>query len=224
LLDEIGELPEAVQAKLLRALALGELRPVGSARATQVEVRVIGATHRDLKGQVAAGTFRDDLYARLAGWVIRVPSLRERRDDILELARGVLERQRGEAHTLSCRAAEALLLHDWPFNVRELEHALVSALVNAEDGVIRCHCLPADIGSRVLERDGPQVRNARGHELAVTPGAVPADHELRRLLVIHRGNVLHVARALGKDRQQVYRWIKRYGIDLDAIREGRRDP
>jgi DNA-binding NtrC family response regulator len=217
-LDEIGELPGSVQPKLLRALAVGEVRAVGRTQATQVDVRVIGATHRDLAGDIAAGGFRADLYARLAGWVLRVPPLRERRDDILELARGMLERHRGGRVALSSRAAEALVLHSWPFNVRELEHALASAILHADDGVIRCQHLPAAIADRVLTRDGPRLRAARPEDLAPAAPAVPSEAELRRMLDDHAGNVLHVARAVDRDRQQVYRWIKRYGIDVAAIR------
>jgi len=217
-LDEIGELPDAVQPKLLRALAIGEVRAVGRAQATQVDVRVIAATHRDLSGQVDAGGFRADLYARLAGWVLRIPPLRERRDDILELAHGALDEHRGGKLALSCRAAEALLLHDWPFNVRELEYAIASAALRAEDGVIRCQHLPPEIGARVLAREGPRVREARPDDLAARPTVVPTEAELRQLLVEHGGNVQHVARALRKDRQQVYRWLKRYDIDVAAIR------
>jgi DNA-binding NtrC family response regulator len=217
-LDEIGELPEAVQPKLLRALALGEVRAVGRTQATQVDVRVIAATHRDLSGQVDAGGFRADLYARLAGWVLRIPPLRERRDDILELAHGALDEHRGGKLALSCRAAEALLLHDWPFNVRELENAIASAAVRAEDGAIRCQHLPPEIAERVLGRDGARVREARSDDLAARAPVVPTEAELRQLLVEHGGNVQHVARALRKDRQQVYRWLKRYEIDVAAIR------
>jgi DNA-binding NtrC family response regulator len=217
-LDEIGELPEAVQPKLLRALALGEVRAVGRTQATRVDVRVVAATHRDLAGAVAGGAFRADLYARLSGWLLRVPPLRDRRDDVLELARGALDRRGGKL-ALSCRAAEALLLHDWPFNVRELEHAIEAAAIRAEDGVIRCQHLPAAIGERVLARDGARVREARPDELAPGACAVPGEAELRRLLAEHRGNIQHVARALGKDRRQVYRWLRRHAIDVAAARD-----
>jgi DNA-binding NtrC family response regulator len=221
-LDEIGELPEAVQPKLLRALAVGEVRSIGRAQPTRVDVRVIAATHRDLAGDVASGAFRADLYARLAGWLLQVPPLRERRDDILELARGVLDRHRGGKLALSCRAAEALLLHDWPFNVRELENALEAAAVRADDSVIRCQHLPPAIAERVLARDGARVRDARAEDLEARPAAPPSEDELRRLIAEHRGNIRNLARALGKDRQQIYRWLKRYGIDVAAIRDEHR--
>jgi transcriptional regulator with GAF, ATPase, and Fis domain len=217
-LDEIGELPEAVQPKLLRALALGEVRSVGRPQVSQVDVRVIAATHRDLAGEVARGAFRADLYARLIGCVLRLPPLRERRDDVLELARAVLARIRGGRLQLSCRAAEALLLHDWPFNVRELEHAIESAAARTHDGVIRCQHLPAVIGDRVLSRDRVRTREVSAEDLAARPCVAPTEAELRRLLADHRGNIQRVSRALGKDRQQVYRWLRRYDIDVSMIR------
>jgi transcriptional regulator of acetoin/glycerol metabolism len=149
--------------------------------------------------------------------VLRVPPLRERRDDILGLAYAVLDRWHGGRLGLSARAAEALLLHDWPFNIRELEHAIETAAVRTEgDALIRCRYLPPAIGDRGLPRRGLPVPSVRPGELA--QGTVPSAAELRTLLVAHGGNVLHAARALKKDRQQLYRWLKRYAIDVAAIR------
>jgi transcriptional regulator of acetoin/glycerol metabolism len=182
---------------------------------------VIAATHRDLTGAVAAGTFRADLYARLAAWVIDVPPLRARRDDILDLARGVLDRRPGRPK-LSSRAAEALLLHDWPFNVRELEHAVDAAAVRATDGAIRCQYLPPPIAARVLGSGAEPVRDARAEDLEARSIAAPTEDELRRLVAEHHGNVRNLARALGKDRQQIYRWLKRHGIDVAAARDEHR--
>jgi DNA-binding NtrC family response regulator len=218
-LDEIGELPAAVQPKLLCALAAGEVRPAGGrSHPAHLDVQVIAATHHDLADDVASGGFRPDLYARLSRWVLRVPPLRERREDILGLAHDVLDRWRGGKLSLSPRAAEALLLHDWPFNVRELEHAIETAAVRAEgDAVIRCRYLPPTIGDRMLARQGLQICDVRPGDLA--QGTTPSEAELRQLLVEHGGNVLRVARALKKDRQQLYRWLKRYAIDVGAIRE-----
>lgn len=220
-LDEISELPAAVQPKLLRALAVGEVRPAGRIEPAQPDVQVIAATHRDLAADVASGGFRADLYARLSGWVLRVPPLRERREDILGFAHGVLDRWRGGKLSLSPRAAEALLLHDWPFNVRELEHAIETAAVRAAgDAVIRCRYLPPTIGDRMLVRQGLQICDVRPGDLA--QGTAPSEAELRQLLIEHGGNVLHVARALKKDRQQLDRWLKRYAIDVAAIRSEQR--
>jgi DNA-binding NtrC family response regulator len=219
-LDGIGALPAAVQSKLLRALAIGEVR-TGHTQTAQRDVQVIAATDRDLAEDVASGAFRADLYSRLAGWVLRVPPLRERRDDIIGLAHAVLDRWHGGRLALSARAAEALLLHDWPFNIRELEYAIEAAAVRAEgDAVIRSRYLPPSIGNRGLPRQVSPIRDVRPAALA--QGTVPSAAELRTLLVAHGGNVLHVARALKKDRQQLYRWLKRYAIDVAAIRSEQR--
>lgn len=141
-LDDVCELPEAMQDELLCAAA----RPDGSIRAMNADVRVIAATRRDLTPE-ATGGLRAELCERLAGRVLRVPPLRDRRDDILDLARGVLDQYRGGRVALSCRAAEALLLYDWPLNVHELERVVESAEVRAVDGVIRCWHLPPAIAA-----------------------------------------------------------------------------
>jgi DNA-binding NtrC family response regulator len=139
-LDEVCELPEAVQDELLCAPA----RSAGHPWAQRADVRVIAATRRDLAPE-ATGGLRVELYDRLAGRVLRVPPLRDRRDDILDLARGVLDQHRGGRVVLSCRAAEALLLYDWPLNAHELERVVESAAVRAVDDVIRCWHLPPAI-------------------------------------------------------------------------------
>jgi transcriptional regulator with AAA-type ATPase domain len=142
-LDEIGEMPADVQAKLLRALAVREVRPVGSSQAVKVDVRVIAATNRALDDEVASGRFRADLLARLAGWRLPVPPLRDRREDILVLAELFLGRE-NQRLRLTSHAAEALLLHPWPYNVRELEQVMAAAAVRAATGeVIRLEHLPA---------------------------------------------------------------------------------
>src|SRR5262249_7505439 len=128
-LDEIGELPAELQAKLLRALASGEIRAVGSSAARIVDVRVIAATLRDLDAAVRTDRFRADLFNRLAGWRIDVPTLRDRRDDLLAIAATFVARRGGPP--LSADAAEALVLHDWPGNVRELEREVTAAVVRA---------------------------------------------------------------------------------------------
>src|SRR5690606_30247827 len=143
-LDEIGEMPLSVQPKLLRALATGEVRAVGANRERRVDVRVVAATNRDLRGEVDAERFRGDLYARLAGWTIELPPLRRRKDDVLLLARAFLARD-GAPSAIEADAAEALLLYGWPFNVRELEQACASIAVRASgaDVVLLDHLPPA---------------------------------------------------------------------------------
>jgi DNA-binding NtrC family response regulator len=135
-LDEVGVMPLALQPKLLQALATKRVRPVDGTRDVEVDVRIVASTSRDLAGAVQTGTFHEGLHARLAAWVLRIPPLRERRDDLLALARS-FARATGHGGELSAGAAEALLLYRWPFNVRELEHAIVAARLRVGDGSIR---------------------------------------------------------------------------------------
>jgi DNA-binding NtrC family response regulator len=151
-LDEIGELPLAVQAKLLRFLECGEIQRVGDNEITRVDVRVIAATHRDLEQRVVDGSFRLDLYHRLAVFPLEVPSLRERLDDLPALANHLLARLGTEAprKTLSPCALQALEQHAWPGNVRELAHVLERAVILSTDvseimaAHIRCRRRPRD--------------------------------------------------------------------------------
>jgi DNA-binding NtrC family response regulator len=149
-LDEIGELPLAVQAKLLRFLECGEIQRVGDNEITRVDVRVIAATHRDLEQRVVEGGFRLDLYHRLAVFPIEVPALRERREDLPELAEYLLARLGADAprKSISPAALAALEQHPWPGNVRELAHVLERAVILAADSPeiaaehIRCRRRP----------------------------------------------------------------------------------
>ena len=216
-LDEIAELPVDVQAKLLRALATGECRPVGATDPTTVDVRIVAATLRPLDAAVAAGAFRGDLYARLAGWTVEVPPLRARRDDILRLASAWLATHAPGA-TLSPTAAEALLVHAWPYNVRELEHALDVALVRVRaGGVLRLDDLPAGVGAVVRRRVGSSAA-APPLELTISRDGVPSVDDLRRALAHFGGSVVLVAGFFGRDRRQVYRWCERHALDPDAFR------
>jgi transcriptional regulator with GAF, ATPase, and Fis domain len=213
-LDEIGELPLEIQAKLLRALASREVRPVGGTEPVKIDVRVIAATHRDLDAEVAAGRFRADLLARLGGWRIRVPPLRERRDDVLLLAGAFLAREGGTTQ-LSALAAEALVLHDWPYNVRELEQAMRAAAVRAgSTGPVRVDHLPDDIARRVGDRI-TRTGASRTPLAAQIDRSVPPSREvLQRVLEHHGGSVAETARFFGKDRRQIYRWADRLGVPL----------
>lgn len=146
LLDEIGNLPLAGQAKLLRVLQSGRLERLGSSQTLAVDVRVVAATNADLHRAIAAGTFREDLYYRLAVIEIEVPPLARRREDVLPLAAHFLagvESRPGPPAALSDEARRALEEHDWPGNVRELEHWMESAVVLSKDGVVGAEDLPA---------------------------------------------------------------------------------
>ncbi len=150
-LDEIGELPKAMQAKLLRVLESGELRRVGENKSTMVDVRVICATHRDLPTMVAEEEFREDLMYRINTFEINLPALRERVEDVPDLARHLLARHRRGAHAqLADDAIEALRGHVWPGNVRELANVVEHATILCDSGPIRREHLPRHFDSRQL--------------------------------------------------------------------------
>jgi sigma-54 dependent transcriptional regulator, acetoin dehydrogenase operon transcriptional activator AcoR len=222
-LDEIGELPIDLQPKLLRALANAEIRAVGASVARRVDVRIVAATLRDLDGSVAADSFRADLLNRLSGWQLKVPALRQRREDIVAIAAGILARR--QAPALSADAGEALVLHDWPGNVRELERVLAAALIRASNAPPKSELglehLPAEIASRLGPRIEPAATAGPMIPLAIAaPGNLtPTRDELVAALTRYGGNVARVAEHFEKDRQQVYRWARRYGLDLGAFRD-----
>ena len=212
-LDEIGELPLHQQPKLLRVLENHELVPVGSSKAVHVDVRVVAATHVDLPARAQSGAFREDLYARLAGAVIRLPPLAARRGDILDLARRFLAAQAPAArYRFSHHVAEALLLHAWPHNVRELRSAMQRlALLHPGGGDVTRGALGEILGEPA----------APAKERADSPtrrGAGPARKELVERLTELRGNVNRIAEHYGKDPKQVYRWLKRHGLDPQDFR------
>jgi transcriptional regulator with PAS, ATPase and Fis domain len=211
-LDEIAELRASSQAAFLRVLQEHEVTPIGETRAVKVDVRVCAATHRALDDMVKAGAFRRDLYARLFGFTIELPPLRARREDLGLLVRALLARRPG-GKDASFTPAAARLLHayDWPHNVRELEKALASAVALAEGRAIDESDLPDAV------RAGPSAGGANA-----SGGASSDDDALRvklvSLLEAHKGNVAAVARAVGKDRMQIHRWVRRLAIDLATFR------
>jgi len=218
-LDEIGELPADLQPKLLRALANGEVRAVGSSIGRTVDVRVVAATLRDLDAAVREDRFRADLFNRLAAWRIEVPPLRERRDDIVALAHGFLRRHGSLA--LTTDAAEALLLHDWAGNIRQLEAVIAAAAVRAEaarSDLDLVH-LPPELAARLGQRGTGAAATALPVLVPPAANAAPTRDELVAVLQREGGNVARVAEHYGKDRQQIYRWAKRFDIDLGAYRE-----
>jgi transcriptional regulator with GAF, ATPase, and Fis domain len=224
-LDEVGELPAALQPKLLRALAAGEVRAVGKTEARKVDVRIVAATHRDVAADVAAQTFRGDLFARLSGWTLKVPRLAARKDDVLRLARGFLEKSGGLAR-ISASAAEALVLFDWPFNVRQLEQVLGAAAIRAaREGIVQLGHLPPEIAAPVAARravGGKPVGTTSEPpiEAIVARDEVPSAEDLKKVLKRFGGNLAQVADFFGKDRRQVYRWAEKYGIDVTTFRDG----
>ena len=195
-LDEIGDLPPAAQAALLRVLEEHEVRAVGATTATRVDLRVVAATHRDLDALVEDGKFREDLVARLAGFELELPALAERRVDLGLMLTEILPPNA----QLGAAAARALFAYGWPRNVRELARAIERAVALAGSAELS----PAQLGE--------EVANAK-FEIPATPETDTRRDELVALLEKHHGNVSKVATELGKLRQQVQRWLKRYGLD-----------
>jgi two-component system NtrC family response regulator len=218
-LDEIGELPLHQQAKLLRALENHEYVPVGASRVERTDARIVAATNVELEARAHAGGFRNDVYARLAGAVVRLPPLRKRRGDILPLARRFLDEHGGGAsYELSAHAAEILLLHPWPRNIRELRTSMQRLALHLPGG--------GEISRRTLDEalerpaSAPSLPVPDPAGKAVTaPGAQVPDREelVARLSALH-GNVNRLAEHYGKDPKQIYRWLKRYDLDPAAYR------
>ncbi|WP_181296296.1 nitric oxide reductase transcriptional regulator NorR [Pseudomonas sp. Q2-TVG4-2] len=223
-LDEVGELPLAVQAKLLRVLQSGQLQRVGSDREHHVDVRIIAATNRDLAEEVRAGRFRADLYHRLSVYPLRVPPLRERGRDVLLLAGYFLEENRARLGLRSLRLAadtqKALLAYAWPGNVRELEHLIGRAVLKALAGhperprilTVEPHVLGLDEELAVEDRAVPAASKAgNGVSLKTAVDRYQSEvicESLRR----HEGKWTDVARELGVDRANLARLAKRLGI------------
>ena len=163
-LDEIGEIAPSVQVKLLRFLQEHELERVGGTQTIRVDVRVIAATNKNLREEVAKGRFREDLYYRLKVVEITMPSLRERRSDIPALARHFLDRfarENGKSIAgLSPECLEMLVSHDWPGNVRELENAIESAVVLTPISIVESQCLPPDLRPTIARRTTPAIPGA----------------------------------------------------------------
>jgi transcriptional regulator with GAF, ATPase, and Fis domain len=222
-LDEIAELPLPAQAAILRALQEREVMPLGESTPVPVDLRVCAATHRDLAAAVTAGAFREDLYARIQGLALTLPPLRARRADLGLLIGALLRRRAGAGELrVTPRAAIALFEYAWPRNVRELERALGLMVALAGGAPIGVEHLPPalrDAGS--AEAPPPAGAPERGEE-PVDPGAeaappLSAEDEQHRdalvgLLEELDHNVAEVARRLGKDRTQIYRWMRRLGI------------
>jgi transcriptional regulator with PAS, ATPase and Fis domain len=219
LLDEIGDMPLDAQAKLLRVLQSKEVYPLGATTPELVDVRVVSATHRNLKRLEQEEKFRSDLFARLNEYELRLPPLRERKEDIYLLFRTFLARHGGAKLNASFLFMTALLHHDFPYNVRELEACAKRAIALADGSVLDAPLLPEPIREEMAEygRAGPALRDSTEEGAPQRLGA-PSEAELRALLEQHQGNVAAVGRALGKARMQIHRWVERYGIALDDYR------
>ena len=211
-LDEIGELPPGLQVKLLRFLEEEEVRPVGDTRSRRVDVRVVAATARDLSRAIAEGEFREDLFYRLNVVGLRIPPLRERREDVPSLAAHFLARfarLRPElpAPSFSPEALAALAAHRWPGNVRELEHAVERAVVLAEGPVIGEEDLPDAV------RYGPPAEPAASGDLSIKRGTRDLEARLiRAALERTGGNRTRAAELLEISYRALLYKIKEYGL------------
>ena len=211
LLDEVGEMSPSLQAKLLRVLEDKKVRPLGGERETPVDVLVIGATHRDLHAMVDEGRFRQDLHARLGLLTVRIPPMRERREDLGLLIRSVLSPLPAGVQSLhfELETLRSLLLHDWPMNVRELRKLLLAAVDLA---------IPEGEGAVVI---GPQHVPSgilgSSERSTAAPGPLSTEDEALRarlsgLLAEHKGNIAAVAREIEKPRIFVQRLMARLGV------------
>ena len=215
-LDEIGEMPPAAQVRLLRVLQEGEVVPVGATAPRKVDVRVVAATHRDLLRMVDEGRFREDLYARLEGWVFTLPRLAERREDLGELVAYALRAVGSRGAAMTPRAARALLAFDWPFNVRQLMKSIEPALALAQNGRIEFEHLPERVRAGAVRPSRPPATGASATSVAPADDLAAEDRELRDRIVsalrASTGNVTRAAEALGKQRQQMQRWMRRFQL------------
>jgi len=213
-LDEVGEMAPAVQAKMLRVLEEREFMRLGSTRVVHADIRVIAATNRDLHAAMQRGEFREDLYYRLGVFEISLPPLRERLDDVLELADAFLaeigENVGRPAAGISREARDHLLAYSWPGNVRELRNAIERAVILADGGFIRSEHLPVT---------PPRPAASRSDD--ASSGTLPAGgvnlEAIERSLVVKaltqaRHNKTRAAKLLGLTRAQLYSRIEKYGL------------
>jgi len=212
-LDEIGELPLEMQAKLLRVLQEKEVRPVGSNEKVNVDVRVIAATNRDLEAAYRAGTFRKDLYFRLNVVTVHLPALRDRRSDIPVLVHHFLDRYaKGSQIQVTPQAMKSLLQYDWPGNVRELENCVARAVTLGDQVTIDVKDLPPAIRSE--QPESGQAPTQDSASLSTTALAEMERMTILRVFEQARGDKALAGKMLGISRATLYRKLKRYNIPL----------
>jgi two-component system response regulator HydG len=208
-LDEVGELPVDLQAKLLRAIQEKEVRPVGGTRAIPINVRILAATNRDLDVAVQQGTFRRDLYFRLNVLTLRIPPLRERKQDIPLLIGNVLERINGATqmqHSVGDDALRQMLNYDWPGNVRELENCIERACTTCSLPTIHLADLPTQLRNQAQAKPPAPASDQE----AVTPIAELEKQAILHAIEVLQGDKLEAARRLGIGKTTLYRKLKEY--------------
>jgi two-component system response regulator HydG len=209
-LDEVGDLPLDLQAKLLRALQEKEIRPLGATQPQRIDVRVLAASNRNLEYAVEHGTFRKDLFYRLNVLTLRVPPLRDRREDIPLLAHSFLSRfsrSGGRQYSISKEAMQVLMHYDWPGNVRELESCLERASAMSSGPVLHVGDLPSS-----LQNSRAGLLSSASVEPRIVPLAELEKHAIIKALEQLRGDKLMAARMLGIGKTTLYRKLKEYGL------------
>jgi two-component system response regulator HydG len=210
-LDEIGDLPVDLQAKLLRALQEREIRPVGATDRVRIDVRIIAATNRDLESAIRTGVFRQDLYFRLNVVQVKLPPLRERKSDIPLLVNFFLEKfsdPQRPIRTISEDAMRRLMAYDWPGNVRELENAVERAVALGSGPILHIADLPSSL------QEGPSDKMLESNELTTLDQM--ERRAILRALRETNGDKLAAARLLGIGKTTLYRKLKQYGAEALA--------
>jgi DNA-binding NtrC family response regulator len=239
-LDEVGDMPMDAQSKLLRVLQEKEVVPLGATDPEKVDVRVVCATHRDLTAREAEGLFRGDLHGRLRELSVRLPSLRERLEDLYPLVLYFLAKHGKSETEVGFPVMLALAHYHWPYNVRELESALRVGVTLSAGGALDLMHLPEPV-RRSLDKHGapadpsPALRGEGPNDLTQStfrtvqppasaeqkpksPREAPSEEKLRELLIRHHGNIAAVGRELGKERMQVHRYLSKYNLDIEEFR------
>lgn len=217
-LDEIGDMPLDVQVLLLRVLQTREVTRIGARSSSPVDVRIISATNKDLQKCVREGAFREDLYYRLNVFAVAIPSLKERKEDIRQLADHMLNKFAAGFHKhidgFTDDAYRALEQHDWPGNLRELENAIERAILVSQDNLIRPEDFPAEIFDSYQCSDSEERNDADGKQCS-------ENYEkqlIQKAVDVHRGNLTKIANELGIGRTTLYRKLKRYNIEIELVR------
>lgn len=217
-LDEIGELPLEAQARLLRVLQEGEIRRVGAIQSQKVDVRLVAATHRDLKKRASTGQFREDLYYRLNVIALTLPPLRERGQDVLEIAETFLQRRSShqeESLHFSQEARRAILTYDWPGNVRELENAIERAAILTDDQQINLEHLGIDSSPRDSTNQPHTNKNSSPLSASPTPDSnLSLEDYFQQFVLEHQEHMTEteLARQLGISRKCLWERRQRLGI------------
>ena len=205
-LDEIGELSLDVQAKLLRLLQEGEVRPIGAVRPIKVSVRILAATNRDLAAEVRNGTFRKDLYYRLNVITVSVPPLRERRDDIPMLVEHFIQKYSVHPVVVSDEVMQAFWTHDWPGNIRELENTVRRLVALKSNPVVQVDDLPSQLRNLARATRGDALTNGE----SIEPLAEVERKHILRAVELTKGDMNAAAMMLGIGRTTLYRKVNHY--------------